>query len=142
MDHGIYTRFQKSVNPFLRKEIIKYVRWLRGNYDFPKKVIIYVSDKEYLRNSKTKELTSAIFFAPYFLDDNPHIKIAKGDFCEREDLEQKYAEVYNVLNSISHEIQHYYQWIDQIPFDEDDAEYGAEELTWEYIEYSRDNTEY
>ena len=38
------------------------------------------------------------------------------------------------LNSISHELQHYYQWVEDLEFDEEEAEEGAFELTIEYLE--------
>ncbi|EUJ21569.1 hypothetical protein [Listeria aquatica] len=47
--------------------------------------------------------------------------------------------IFNTLNTLSHEIQHYYQWLDDELFDEEEAEYGAEELTYEYLSFYKEN---
>lgn len=39
-----------------------------------------------------------------------------------------------ILNSLSHELQHDYQWINDEELVEDGVNEGAKELTWEYIE--------
>ncbi|GAC41990.1 hypothetical protein [Paenibacillus popilliae] len=38
------------------------------------------------------------------------------------------------LQSLAHELQHYYQWLDDDEFLEDEAEEGAGELIREYLE--------
>ncbi|MDU3373988.1 hypothetical protein ACLI5Y_13855 [Enterococcus innesii] len=139
----IEIKFKPSVNKYLLKVIYPYIDWLSENYSFPKKITIDITGSRFVYNSVTAQKATATFFGPYdFSELNAYIKISTGNFfddCKK--FGKKEAEKI-LLESISHEIQHYYQWIDQIPFDEGDAEYGAEELTWEYIEYSRDNTEY
>lgn len=40
------------------------------------------------------------------------------------------------LQTLAHELQHYYQWVDDEELHEDEAEEGAGELIAEYIEDS------
>lgn len=65
--------------------------------------------------------------------EEPYIKVATGDFTKGKQEYGVFQMLFNTLNTLSHEIQHYYQWLDDELFDEEEAEYGAEELTYDFI---------
>lgn len=126
-----------KVHPAIKNNFIAYAKWLRENYDFPQRVVVYVKDTEHIM-TKNKEQVSATFFAPFNKLDEPYIKIAAGDFDKLKKEMGVFQAVFNTLNSLSHELQHYYQWIDNEELDETEALEGAEELTYEYLDFYKE----
>ncbi|MBC1479737.1 hypothetical protein HB981_07080 [Listeria seeligeri] len=131
---GIRLKIEKLVHPDLKRAFIEYAKWLRMEYDFPIRVPVYVKAKETITTSNKEEI-SASFFAPFCKEDEPYIRIATGDYEELDADVGREDAIFATLNSLSHELQHYHQWID----DEEVAEEGAVELTTEYINWLDDN---
>ncbi|GAC43339.1 hypothetical protein [Paenibacillus popilliae] len=138
---GLRIRCDKNVPDILKKAFVHFAKWLRCHYNFPKRVPVYVKESYYIVNKFSKEQVSATFYAPFDKKDEPHIRIATGDFYDLEKELGRRAAILTTLNSLSHELQHYYQWIDGKEFLEEDEDFfedeaveGAVELTWEYIE--------
>lgn len=124
-----------TVNKFVSNEINKFGNWLIKNYDFPKQVMVDVTGAEFVYNSITMEKAVGTFFGPFENSELfPYIRLATGDFFQLVAETSKEIAIKKVLNTFAHEIQHYYQWLDEVPYDEDDAEYGAEELVEEYFD--------
>lgn len=131
---GLRIRSGKNVDVVLKKAFIHFAKWLRRHYNFPKMVPVYIKESYYIVNQFSKEQVLATFFAPYDKRDEPYIRIATGDFY---DLEQQYGRrdaILIILHSLAHELQHYYQWIEDQELLEDEVEEGADELIVEYIE--------
>ena len=122
------------VQKMIKKDIKLYLVWLRKNYNFPLKVKIFISSDEFVRNMGTGEKVPATIFHPFDKTDTAIIKVATGDFNELSKENGKVTAINMILNSISHELQHYYQWVDDLVFDEDQADEGAIALTLEYLE--------
>lgn len=123
-----------TVNKLIAKKITNYIDWLSKNYDFPLPVDINITGAKFVYNSITVEKVLGTFYAPFDKEERSRIKISTGDFAQLMKLYGKEDAIFYILETISHEIQHYYQWVDDLDFDEEDAEYGATELTTEYIE--------
>lgn len=130
---GIRIYSEKDVDIKLKKAFVDFAKWLRKEYDFPVRIPVYVKKDKYIKNSKG-EFSSALFFGPYDKNEEPYIKIATGDFQELINNSGERNAILSILNSLAHEIQHYYQWYDDTDYDEDEAELGAEELIYEYID--------
>ncbi|EUJ33791.1 hypothetical protein MFLO_01125 [Listeria floridensis FSL S10-1187] len=135
---GIRISNQKEVDPFLKEEFVKYGEWLRSYYNFPQRVRVYVKADEYI-TALNGNLVSGTFFAPFEKREEPYIKVATGDFIKGKQKYGVFQMLFNTLNTLSHEIQHYYQWLDDEELDEEEAEYGAEELTQEYLSFYKEN---
>ena len=123
-----------SVKKMMKKEIKLYLIWLRENYNFPLDLKIFISPDEFIVTMISREKVSATFFAPFDKKETGIIKVATGDFNGLLKEEGKINALNMTLNSISHELQHYYQWVDDLEFDEEEAEEGAFELTIEYLQ--------
>lgn len=57
---------------------------------------------------------SAIFFEPFDKHNEPFIRIATGDFNEMKQKSCQDDALASILGSISHELTHYFQWINDI----------------------------
>ena len=123
-----------SVKKMMKKEIKLYLIWLRENYNFPLDLKIFISPDEFIVTMISREKVSATFFAPFDKKETGIIKVATGDFNGLLKEEGKINALNMTLNSISHELQHYYQWVEDLEFDEEEAEEGAFELTIEYLQ--------
>jgi len=107
---GLRLRFEKNVDKEVRRACIEFCNWLRSQYYFPIRVVIYFKDSEFVL-SEDKELVSAIFWGPYNKKLEPYIKISTGDFYKMEQGWGKDEALAAILCSIIHELSHYFQWI-------------------------------
>lgn len=123
---GLRVRSEKGVNSEVRRACLEFAKWLRKEFEFPIRVVIYLKKDYQIKNRFTKELVSATFFAPYDKEEEPYIRIATGDYMELLDELGKDEALASVLNSMAHELGHYYQWIDDEEFDEESAEDTAD----------------
>ena len=115
---GIRLRFEKGVDPEVKRACTEFVWWLREEYEFPIRVPIYFKASKQLKKQTTGETCSATFLGPFDLHEEPYIRIAVGDY---EDLlrerfhgdiqEAKDNALAAILCSIAHELSHYFQWI-------------------------------
>ncbi|WP_234288932.1 hypothetical protein [Listeria ivanovii] len=135
---GTRLKIERTVHPDLKRAFIEYAKWIRMEYDFPIRVPVYVKARETITTSN-KEEVSASFFAPFCKEDEPYIRIATGDYEKLVAEVGREDAIFATLNSLSHELQHYYQWIDEEELDEDVAEEGSVELTTEYIKWLDNN---
>lgn len=134
---GLRTRFAEGIDPEIRRASIEFCRWLRKNYEFPIRVIIYFKKEEYVL---TKEglRSSAIFSSPYDKSREPHIKIATGDLKEIAlDCGEENA-LGALLCTIAHELSHYYQWLKDYDLTsskcERQARYYGLEISYDYAD--------
>lgn len=122
---GIYLRIEKTVNSDVRGSLIKFVRWLRDFYEFPIRLPIYVKSTEYIR-TKDGDLVVGSFFEPedYFIE--PFIRISTGDYADLLGSLGKDNALASIIYTLSHEITHYYQWINRIDMSISDREKQAD----------------
>ena len=94
----------------MRKAAVKFARWLRGVYDFPIRVPVYLLPGDHI-TTVDGERGSASFFAPWDRTEEPYIRIATGDYpiLKRERGRDNALAAY--ITSMAHEIVHYQQWI-------------------------------
>lgn len=133
MENKLSLHIAPSVNRIIAKKINEYVCWLTSNYSFPLTVNIYIYGSKYVL-SGSGEHVSANFWGPFDKQADSTIKVSAGDYTDLLKNNSFEDTILMIINSLSHEVQHYYQWVDDLDFDEEDAEYGATELTTEYIE--------
>lgn len=134
---GVRLCFNKAVDKEVKRACKEYVSWLRTQYEFPIRVLIYFKPSKYVTTS-TGEKVSAIFFGPYDKSLEPYIKISVGDYPDLLEEVGKDNALAAMLHSITHELSHYYQWIKEIDFSsekrERQAKYYAAEIVYDYSE--------
>lgn len=131
---GLRLRTMPGVNPEVKRSCIEFAKWLRKNMDFPIRIVIYLKKDYQVKNITSKELVSAIFFAPNDKKVEPYIKIATGDYQKLLEEIGKDNALASILNSIAHELIHYQQWLKDEDFDEIKAIKKAEQLIDQYAE--------
>lgn len=131
---GLRIRSEQGVHPEVRRACLEFAKWLRMEFEFPIRVPVYLKKSNQIKNTFTQELVSATFFAPYDKEQEPYIRIATGDYMELvQELGQDDA-LASILNSIAHELGHYYQWIDDEELEEESAEDTADYIMHLYAE--------
>lgn len=111
---GLRLRFDKSVDPEVRHACLRFAKWLRKEYYFPLRINIYIKSK---RSLITVDGDSAVgtFFEPLSYADEPYIRIATGDYIDLVRTNGRDNALASILFSISHELSHYFQWINNLP---------------------------
>ena len=94
----------------MRAALVRFARWLRREYEFPIRVPVYLFPSEQIVTMHGDRV-SASFFAPFDRRVEPFIRIATGDFPQlRRELGRDNA-LAAFLQSLSHEVVHYQQWV-------------------------------
>jgi hypothetical protein len=123
---GLRIRSEQGVHPEVRRACLDFAKWLRKEFKFPKRVVVYLKKDYQINNRFTKELVSATFFAPFDKSKEPYIRIATGDYKEILEENGKDEALAAILGSVAHEFGHYYQWVDDLELDEEGAENNSE----------------
>ena len=107
---GIRFRYDSSVDPEVKRAFGHFAAWIRGKYQFPLRVNVYIKGTKTII-AKDGEHVVGTFFEPFLSSDEPHIRIATGDYNELENEVGKDNALASILLSLAHELTHYYQWI-------------------------------
>lgn len=110
MRRGLRIRGARG-HPVVRRALIRYAKWLRNYYEFPIRVPVYLFPSETIF-TRDGERVSASFFAPYDRSVEPYIRIATGDYPELRRLRGRDDALAAFITSLSHEVVHYFQWIE------------------------------
>jgi hypothetical protein len=100
----------KRGHPEVKDAIIRFAGWLRGQYDFPIRVPVYLLPGETV-TTMHGEKVSASFFAPWNRKVEPYIRIATGDYPLLRKERGRDNALAAFLNSFAHELVHYQQWV-------------------------------
>src|SRR6266545_3232964 len=99
---GIRIR-DKGANSEVRAAVVRFVRWLRMQYEFPIRVPVYLYPSARITTSHG-EVGTASFFAPWRRTVEPYIRIATGDYlAERKERGRDNA-LAAILCSLAHEV--------------------------------------
>jgi predicted ATPase len=123
---GLRIRCEQGVHPEVKRACLEFAKWLRKEFEFPIRVVVYLKKDYQIESKFTKELVSATFFAPFDKREEPYIRIATGDYRELLEENGQDDALAAILGSIAHEMGHYYQWIDDLDLDEEGAENNRE----------------
>lgn len=110
---GLRLRCEKNVDPEVKRACKEFCKWLRKEYKFPIRVVIYLKEKCTVKAMDGEEV-SAIFFRPDDKYVEPYIKVSTGDYIESVNECGKDNTLAGYLHSIAHELTHYYQWINDL----------------------------
>ncbi len=110
---GIRLRCDADVSEEVRNECKVFFKWLRREFDFPVRVPVYLKSTMKLK-TMDDDWAYGTFFAPDDRINEPYIRIAVGDY---ETLKHKWdrdSALCTIVTCISHELTHYFQWINAI----------------------------
>lgn len=110
---GVRFRYEKTVHPEVKRACSQFAIWLRTQYYFPQRVVVYVKGTKYVK-TKDGENVVGIFFEPFSYSDEPYIRISTGDYDELTHVLGDDNALASILLSLAHELTHYYQWINNI----------------------------
>lgn len=110
---GLRVRYEKSVDPEVKRAIRECVCWLRSEYVFPKRVQLYVKSARRIR-AKNREMVCGTFFRPADRNEEPYIRIATGDYAELLEKRGKDNALAAILYTLIHELTHYFQWLNDL----------------------------
>ena len=95
----------------VRAALIRYASWLRRNYEFPIRVPVYLSPRERITTMHGLQVTAS-FFAPWNRKVEPYIKVATGDYSSLKKEDGRENTLAEFIASMSHELVHYWQWLE------------------------------
>lgn len=110
---GLRFRYDKSVDPEVKRACTQFAQWLRSEYYFPLRVPVYVKGGKTVR-TKDGENVVGSFFEPFSYSTEPYIRIATGDYDVLKNAMGKDNALATILATLAHELTHYYQWINNI----------------------------
>ena len=134
---GLRLRFERNIDPELRRGCLEFAGWLREQYEFPMRIPVYVKAAKRLR-AMDGELVYGTCFCPERMDVEPFIRIAAGNYPEQCVQDGAEAALAAVLHTLAHELTHYFQWLNQLKLTPQGAERQAnryaEEIVGRYME--------
>ena len=113
---GLRMRGQRG-HPEVRQALNRYARWLRRSHVFPIRVPVYLFPSPTIITQDGAHV-SASFFGPFEMHVEPFIRIATGDYPELKRSRGRDDALAAYIISLSHEIAHYYQWLERRPMSE------------------------
>ena len=102
---GLRVRYEKGVDPEVRRACMEFFDWLRSEYEFPMRVVVYVKACEQVR-CMDGELAYGTFFRPFDRLREPYIRIATGDYRKRLNEWGQDSILTVNLKCIAHELTH------------------------------------
>ncbi|GAB6255789.1 hypothetical protein [Peribacillus frigoritolerans] len=111
---GLRIRCEQGVYPEVRRACLEFAKWLRIEFEFPIRVVVYLKKDYQIKSRFDKELVSGTFFGPFDKSEEPYIRIATGDYLELLAENGRDNALAAILGTIAHELGHYYQWIDDL----------------------------
>ena len=134
---GLRLKCDKGINCEVRRACKEFFKWLRTKYYFPIRVPVYLKCRSKI-TSIDGDTAFGTFFAPDDYLVEPYIRIATGDYNELLKERGQDDALAAILHTVSHELAHYFQWINRIQLTETgyerQANYYATLLLDEYAE--------
>lgn len=137
--YGLFFKYKSGIDPELKGMCIEFGKWLREKNVFSKKLIINILNSEHVINRKG-EAVYGTFFGPYDKDDTPIIKIASGDYQQCLISYGRDSAIEGILDTIAHEVTHYFQWLNDRPYLEKEAKENAKKLVNNFYDHLINNT--
>jgi len=111
--HGLSVRYERGVDPEVKRACMEFCKWIRNEYFFPQRVKIYVKASERIK-AMDNEMVAATIWLPDDKFEEPFIKAAAGDYKELLEERGKDNALAAILGSLAHELTHYFQWINDL----------------------------
>lgn len=134
---GLRLRFESGTDAVLRGTFLRFSRWLRKEYEFPIRVLVYIKNRDFIVAADGDHV-AGMFFAPYDKTQEPYVKIAVGDYVREREKRNHRELAYDFCSLLAHELTHYYQWLQGNSLtargEEWQASFYAKQVVYEYIE--------
>ena len=111
--NGLRVRYEKGIDPEVKRAIKECVNWLRSKYVFPKRVHVYIKANRRVM-AKNGEMVCGTFFRPADRNKEPYIRVATGDYMELLGKRGKDNALAAMLYTVIHELTHYFQWLNDL----------------------------
>ena len=111
---GLRLRFDKNVDPEVRRACKEFAAFLRREYYFPLRVVAYIKDKPKLRCMDGDIAYGTFWHRDYDYTVEPYIRVAAGDYEEKSAEWGKDSALTAILLTLAHELTHYFQWINSL----------------------------
>lgn len=125
---GLRFCYEPTVNADVKGTIHRFGLWVRREFRFPLRVIVYVKGAERIR-ARDGDLVVGTFFEPYCYEKEPHIRIATGDYPELLEKRGRDDAMADMLASLIHELTHYFQWVNDLQLTDAGSERQADAYT-------------
>ena len=112
-NYNLRLKFERDIDPEVKRACKEFARWLRKEYYFPKKVYVYFKSSETI-TALDEEKVSATFWSPYDKNQQSYAKVATGDYDKMLKKRGKDNALASILHSVAHELTHYFQWLKDI----------------------------
>lgn len=130
---GVKLCFNKGTDPEVRRACIAFLRWLRKEYIFPRRIIISISDTEQVFSNDGNGMSS-VFWGPFDKRKAPKIQVAAGDYYQLLESRGKDNALASILHSIAFQLGCYFQWVQDLPASRRQAQYYAREILLDYAD--------
>lgn len=110
---GVRVKSDSGVDDEVKRACKEFCKWLRQEYDFPIRIPIYLKSSCKIK-AMDGDMVVGTFFEP---DDDfvePYIRIATGDYYKLQSRYGKDNALSYILQTIAHELTHYFQWINKV----------------------------
>lgn len=114
---GLRIRNDAGVDPEIKAAVNAFSKWIRQNYDFPVRIVVYIKNKKYIK-AMDGELVSATCFLPYSKSVEPYARVSVGDYEMVKEKRGRDNALAGILTSVAHELTHYFRWIDDSEYDD------------------------
>ena len=127
---GLRLYFDKDVDPDIRFVFKVFGSWLRYYYDFPIRVPLYIKSDRRIKDQHGESVCGTMW-QPGDHAEEPFGRIATGDYRELCEKMSEYNAMCNILVTVTHELTHYFQWLNDLPL----TDIGRERQATKYSEY-------
>lgn len=134
---GVRLRFDREVGDEIRGVCKEYVAFLRRDFFFPIRILIYVEAKEWLIGKNGNKCRGIFWCMPDDYTVEPDIHLAVGDYEKLCAKHGKDEAVKRILLRMGYELTHYFQWINGI--DNKLTPIGIERQATKYARYVLDD---
>ena len=110
---GLRVVCDSTIDAEVRRACKDFCHWLRSEYLFPVRVPVYVKANQKLR-TMDGDTAYGTFFRPEDRHIEPYIRVAAGDYAEMVEKWGQDDALGAILETIAHELTHYFQWLNNL----------------------------
>lgn len=128
-NNGLRMKIDKEINSSLRTVCKKFAVYLRNKYLFPIRISVYIKNVYKIKASDGDYVYGLLRYDDDFTIE-PKVWIAAGDFDKMKKKNGCGNAICSILNTVAHELTHYFQFINHVNF----TPIGLERQANEYAE--------
>ncbi len=118
---GLRIRNEKDVDREIKRAVIEFAQWVRKHYDFPVRIVVYIKNRKLIK-AMDGEMVSATCFLPFSKEVEPYARVSVGDYETVKEKRGQDNALAGILCSVAHELTHYFRWLSDEEFDDEEKE--------------------